>query len=395
MFLNNTISQKHTFHNLFFHHHHQPSTLPSKFPTKMESFGILFDEEWESLSRILSDDQDSGHFPGYDDRGLNFDTHSIVSSFMSTHEANQNNSSFINDHGSYYDHATENMNPNLSHYFSQESNNNGCAHYDHGAASLPLLTNGNVSNHESMDLYDENDYHSTLLAQVFSDDSMEELLCSRKEVINVENYTVDPSVPIADKNMNKNTVPSKRKIEILESPNEVEEKVNIEEPNENPKKKTRKNKKKAQPKKKQKVMNATVNNNGDVDGEDTNTNKGGNASIASSSSCSSEDDLTGGAENSNSNWKTRAGRGAATDPQSLYARKRRERINERLKVLQNLVPNGTKVDISTMLEEAVQYVKFLQLQIKLLSSDDMWMFAPIAYNGMDMGLYQKLSQSRN
>ncbi|KAL6648614.1 hypothetical protein ACP70R_012838 [Stipagrostis hirtigluma subsp. patula] len=89
--------------------------------------------------------------------------------------------------------------------------------------------------------------------------------------------------------------------------------------------------------------------------------------------------------------KARAGRGAATDPQSLYARKRRERINERLKILQNLVPNGTKVDISTMLEEAVQYVKFLQLQIKLLSSDDLWMFAPIAYNGVNVGLDLKIS----
>ncbi|KAJ6751138.1 hypothetical protein OIU85_001639 [Salix viminalis] len=88
----------------------------------------------------------------------------------------------------------------------------------------------------------------------------------------------------------------------------------------------------------------------------------------------------------NSSGKSRASRGAATDPQSLYARKRRERINERLRILQNLVPNGTKVDISTMLEEAVQYVKFLQIQIKLLSSDDMWMYAPIAYNGMDIGL---------
>ncbi|CAM0949227.1 unnamed protein product [Alopecurus aequalis] len=84
--------------------------------------------------------------------------------------------------------------------------------------------------------------------------------------------------------------------------------------------------------------------------------------------------------------KARAGRGAATDPQSLYARKRRERINERLKTLQTLVPNGTKVDMSTMLEEAVQYVKFLQLQIKVLSSDDMWMYAPIAYNGTNIGL---------
>lgn len=48
--------------------------------------------------------------------------------------------------------------------------------------------------------------------------------------------------------------------------------------------------------------------------------------------------------------------------------KRRERINERLKILQNLVPNGTKVDISTMLEEAVHYVKFLQLQIRVRGS---------------------------
>ncbi|ESW15109.1 hypothetical protein PHAVU_007G045000 [Phaseolus vulgaris] len=84
--------------------------------------------------------------------------------------------------------------------------------------------------------------------------------------------------------------------------------------------------------------------------------------------------------------KSTASRGSATDPQSVYARRRRERINERLKILQNLVPNGTKVDISTMLEEAVQYVKFLQLQIKLLSSDDLWMYAPIAYNGMNIGL---------
>ncbi|XP_022149290.1 transcription factor bHLH84-like [Momordica charantia] len=96
-----------------------------------------------------------------------------------------------------------------------------------------------------------------------------------------------------------------------------------------------------------------------------------------------------------SNGKPRASRGSATDPQSLYARKRRERINERLRILQSLVPNGTKVDISTMLEEAVQYVKFLQLQIKLLSSDDLWMYAPIAYNGMDIGLNSKLMKQDN
>ncbi|KAG6525827.1 transcription factor bHLH84-like [Zingiber officinale] len=81
----------------------------------------------------------------------------------------------------------------------------------------------------------------------------------------------------------------------------------------------------------------------------------------------------------------------STNPQSLYAKKRRERINERLRILQNLVPNGTKVDISTMLEEAVHYVKFLQLQIKLLSSDELWMYAPIAFNGVNIGLDLKIS----
>lgn len=105
----------------------------------------------------------------------------------------------------------------------------------------------------------------------------------------------------------------------------------------------------------------------------------------SSSSCTSEEgNLEGNANSSSKKMSTRASRGAATDPQSLYARKRRERINERLRILQNLVPNGTKVDISTMLEEAAQYVKFLQIQIKLLSSDDMWMYAPIAYNGINI-----------
>ncbi|WOL01661.1 hypothetical protein Cni_G10378 [Canna indica] len=113
----------------------------------------------------------------------------------------------------------------------------------------------------------------------------------------------------------------------------------------------------------------------------------------SCSSYSSEDDSSSkGTLSMKSNGKKRAGRGSATDPQSLYARKRRERINERLRILQNLVPNGTKVDLSTMLEEAVQYVKFLQLQIKLLSSDELWMYAPIAYNGMNLGFDIKASK---
>nr|WIE96109.1 basic helix-loop-helix transcription factor [Loropetalum chinense var. rubrum] len=139
--------------------------------------------------------------------------------------------------------------------------------------------------------------------------------------------------------------------------------------------------------------------------KDDNEEINGRLNGQSSSSCCSEDDSNASQELNgeespkgpaalNLNGKTRANKGSATDPQSLYARKRRERINERLRILQNLVPNGTKVDISTMLEEAVQYVKFLQIQIKLLSSDDLWMYAPIAYNGMDIGLDLKVGKLR-
>ncbi|PWA72698.1 hypothetical protein CTI12_AA267990 [Artemisia annua] len=340
----------------------------------MESFGSFFDEEWENLSKMFSCDQYSDHglYSSEQDHGLNFEIPSFVSTLIT--EANNANSSFI-DHNDFH-YTSENV--NSYHHYSQETSNNAneCVAYD-GSASLsypssntiPLPTNG-VYEHEPMNLYNENNNISSLQAPVFSDDSTE------------------PMVPNADQ---RTHMIVKRKIEMPESP--LEDKVNEDKPDEKPKKRARvtkdnKNKKKAQPKKKQKVIDSASNENV-IDGEDTNNNKGGNAPIASSSSCSSEDDLNGGGDNVN--WKTRAGRGAATDPQSLYARKRRERINERLKVLQNLVPNGTKVDISTMLEEAVTYVKFLQLQIKLLSSDEMWMYAPIAYNGMDMGLYQRLS----
>uniref|UniRef100_A0A7N0VLE3 BHLH domain-containing protein n=1 Tax=Kalanchoe fedtschenkoi TaxID=63787 RepID=A0A7N0VLE3_KALFE len=63
---------------------------------------------------------------------------------------------------------------------------------------------------------------------------------------------------------------------------------------------------------------------------------------------------------------------SAKDPQSIAAKNRRERISERLRILQELVPNGTKVDLVTMLEKAIGYVKFLQLQVKVLAADEFW-----------------------
>ncbi|CAH8388318.1 unnamed protein product [Eruca vesicaria subsp. sativa] len=65
--------------------------------------------------------------------------------------------------------------------------------------------------------------------------------------------------------------------------------------------------------------------------------------------------------------KVRARRGQATDPHSIAERLRRERIAERMKSLQELVPNGNKTDKTSMLDEIIDYVKFLQLQVKVLS----------------------------
>ncbi|KAK4351138.1 hypothetical protein RND71_030451 [Anisodus tanguticus] len=81
----------------------------------------------------------------------------------------------------------------------------------------------------------------------------------------------------------------------------------------------------------------------------------------------------------------RARRGQATDSHSLAERVRREKISERMKILQSLVPGCNKVTgKALMLEEIINYVQSLQNQVEFLSMK-LTSLNPMYYDfGMDL-----------
>ncbi|KAG7013795.1 Transcription factor UNE10 [Cucurbita argyrosperma subsp. argyrosperma] len=81
-------------------------------------------------------------------------------------------------------------------------------------------------------------------------------------------------------------------------------------------------------------------------------------------------------ENPKSSISTKRSRAAAIHNQS--ERKRRDKINQRMKTLQKLVPNSNKTDKASMLDEVIEYLKQLQAQIQMMSRINMPMMLPMA-----------------
>lgn len=64
--------------------------------------------------------------------------------------------------------------------------------------------------------------------------------------------------------------------------------------------------------------------------------------------------------------RTSSKRSRAAEFHNLSEKRRRSRINEKMKALQTLIPNSNKTDKASMLDEAIEYLKQLQLQVQML-----------------------------
>nr|CAA8287666.1 Unknown [Brassica napus]CAA8392278.1 Unknown [Brassica napus]CAA8403937.1 Unknown [Brassica napus] len=101
-----------------------------------------------------------------------------------------------------------------------------------------------------------------------------------------------------------------------------------------------------------------------------------------------EEKHTGG----KSSASTKRSRAAAIHNQS--ERKRRDKINQRMKTLQKLVPNSSKTDKASMLDEVIEYLKQLQAQVCMMSRMNMpSMMLPMAMQQQQQQLQLNLMSS--
>ncbi|GAB4852311.1 hypothetical protein Ancab_016503 [Ancistrocladus abbreviatus] len=367
----------------------------------MESLGAFLDGEWESICKLFSTEEPEisssflDHHPvitNTQDNGLNLKTPSTYA------PGDQDSSATAMYDGAVY-FPPDALTPIFSHFSQDQSSHPllcGSENYYLDASNQSPLPNDQIL--ESMDVCFMDRINDGSLGLPFLHGMMMDKAIPTNE--GLSNHQMDSAGDNQSANVESHAIGGqvqlKRKSDAPEKLQAESDEKTSSSPTPNKRSRAskdnpQKGKRKSRSKMKNSKEEESNNNNGESNGQSSSSDISDNESNASDEANEGVNHEPKEAPVLNSHGKKRASRGAATDPQSLYARRRRERINQRLKILQNLVPNGTKVDISTMLEEAVHYVKFLQLQIRLLSSDELWMYAPLAYNGIDIGLYRTMS----
>ncbi|CBI37249.3 unnamed protein product, partial [Vitis vinifera] len=98
-----------------------------------------------------------------------------------------------------------------------------------------------------------------------------------------------------------------------------------------------------------------------------------------------------------------AKRSRAAEVHNLSERRRRDRINEKMKALQELIPRCNKSDKASMLDEAIEYLKSLQLQVQMMSMGcsmvpmmypGVQQYMPQMGMGMGMGMGMEMGMNR-
>uniref|UniRef100_A0A7N0U512 BHLH domain-containing protein n=1 Tax=Kalanchoe fedtschenkoi TaxID=63787 RepID=A0A7N0U512_KALFE len=88
---------------------------------------------------------------------------------------------------------------------------------------------------------------------------------------------------------------------------------------------------------------------------------------ADDTECHSQEDVPKAADAKKQVRGSTAKRTRAAEVHNLSERRRRDRINEKMKALQELIPRCNKSDKASMLDDAIEYLKSLQLQVQMMS----------------------------
>ncbi|CAN1236472.1 Transcription factor PHYTOCHROME INTERACTING FACTOR-LIKE 15 [Linum grandiflorum] len=107
-----------------------------------------------------------------------------------------------------------------------------------------------------------------------------------------------------------------------------------------------------------------------------------NTSVCSLAASNNLDRLNGRHEANSNGEQGRKRKRRSAEIHSQSEKKRRAKINKKLSMLQDLIPNANRVDKASLLDDAIEYLKTLQLQLQMMAMGRGLMMHPMMLPGM-------------